>query len=141
VQKPCKSQYRVGAQQRRESLGDVRKVKIDDARKIARQRFASVELGVDPRAGQKPTVTLRKAVDTYLGVKKDTMRPTTFAQAKYHFERLWAPFGDRRVDQITRADVAVRLQEIVKAHGRTSAARARGNLWRPRKGSGSRRTR
>ena len=41
-------QYRVGTQQRRESLGDVRKVKLEDARKIARQRFAQVELGSDP---------------------------------------------------------------------------------------------
>src|SRR5262245_52089783 len=56
------AQYRIGVQQRRESLGDVRKVRIEDARKIARQRFASVELGVDPRASKKPTVTLRKAV-------------------------------------------------------------------------------
>src|SRR5262249_56040366 len=43
-------QFRIGAQQRRESLGDVRKVTLEDARKIARQRFAQVELGVDPAA-------------------------------------------------------------------------------------------
>ena len=36
-------QYRIGAQQRRESLGDTRKVRLDDARKIARQRFAQAE--------------------------------------------------------------------------------------------------
>ena len=43
-------QYRVGVQQRRESLGDVRKVRLEDARKIARQRFAQAELGHDPAA-------------------------------------------------------------------------------------------
>ncbi len=48
-------QYRIGAQQRRESLGDVRKVNLDDARKIARQRFAQVELGVDPAAERRQT--------------------------------------------------------------------------------------
>jgi Arm DNA-binding domain len=41
-------QYRVGGQQRRESLGDTRKVRLDDARKIARQRFAQAELGTRP---------------------------------------------------------------------------------------------
>lgn len=41
-------QYRVGLQQRRESLGDPRKVKLEDARRVARQRFAQAELGVDP---------------------------------------------------------------------------------------------
>ncbi|HWX83591.1 MAG TPA: Arm DNA-binding domain-containing protein, partial [Xanthobacteraceae bacterium] len=43
-------QYRFGLQQRRESLGDVRKVTLEDARKVARKRFAQVELGVDPAA-------------------------------------------------------------------------------------------
>ena len=46
-------QYRVGSQQRRESLGDVRKVRLEDARKVARQRFAQVELGIDPAAERK----------------------------------------------------------------------------------------
>ena len=46
-------QYRIGAQQRRESLGDTRKVRLDDARKIARQRFAQAELGTDPAAERK----------------------------------------------------------------------------------------
>src|SRR6476646_9015054 len=42
--------YRLAAtkEQRRESLGDIRKVALEDARKIARQRFAQIELGVDP---------------------------------------------------------------------------------------------
>ena len=48
--KPWVVQYRAGTQQRRESLGDVRKVGLEDARKIARQRFAQVELGGDPAA-------------------------------------------------------------------------------------------
>ena len=43
-------QYRINGKQRRESLGDVRKVSLEDARKIARQRFAQVELGIDPAA-------------------------------------------------------------------------------------------
>ena len=39
-------QYRIGTQQRRESLGDIRKIGLEAARKIARQRFAKVELGL-----------------------------------------------------------------------------------------------
>jgi hypothetical protein len=42
-------QYRVGRQTRREKLGDTRKVRLDDARGIARKRFAQVELGIDPK--------------------------------------------------------------------------------------------
>jgi integrase len=121
------------------AVGDIRKVPLEDARKIAKRRFASVELGVDPRAGQKPTVTLRKAVDTYLGIKKDTLRPETYRQASYHLLRLWAPLHGRSLAEIARADVAAGLQTIIKNQGRTSAARARGNLsalfgWAQREG-------
>ena len=44
-------QYRIGTRQGRESLGDVRKITLDDARKIARNRFAKVELGIHPGGG------------------------------------------------------------------------------------------
>jgi integrase len=121
-------QFRIAGRQRRETLGDVRKVRLEDARKIARQRFASAELGIDPRASQKTAITLRKAAELYLDGKQVSLRAATFVQVRYHFDKLWKPFAERRLDQITRADVAARLQEIVKAHGRTSAARARANL-------------
>jgi integrase len=133
------AQYRIGGRQRRESLGDVRKVRIEDARKVARQRFASCELGIDPRAGQKPAITLRKAAASYLDVQQDRLRPATFVQLTYHMEKLWKPLLDRELDAIKRADVAARLQELVKTNGRTSAARARANLaalygWAQREG-------
>ena len=40
----------------------------------------------------------------------------------------WAPFRDRPIGSIMRADIAAQLQVILKKHGRTSAARARANL-------------
>ena len=129
-------QYRVGSQQRRESLGDVRKVNLEDARKIARQRFAQAELGNDPaaecakarQAAASAKRTLASVAARYLNAKQDRLRPSTYKQAKRHFETLWAPLGDQPIDALKRASVAARLQEITKAHGRTSAARARGNL-------------
>jgi integrase len=140
-------QYRVGLQQRRESLGDIRKVKLEDARKIARQRFAQVELGVDPAAERAQTrvaataakFTLAIVAARYLAAKADILRPNTYRAAKLHFAVHWQPLGNRPLNGIKRADVAARLQEIVLAHGRTAAARARGNLsalfgWAMREG-------
>jgi integrase len=129
-------QYRAGSQQRRESLGDVRKVNLEDARKIARQRFAQVELGIDPAAERGRSraqavaskLTLAVVAARYLDAKKDMLRPRTFNQAELHFRVHWKPLRDRPIEAIKRADVAARLQELVKGHGRTSAARARGNL-------------
>jgi integrase len=124
-------QYRINGGQRRESLGDTRKIKLDDAKKIARQRFASVELGVDPKAqanGAAPSLTLARVVDRYLAARKDVVRPSTLAAAAHYFAVQWKPFRERPIAGISRAEITARLQEIVTAHGRVSAARARAYL-------------
>jgi integrase len=125
-------QYRINGKQRRESLGDVRKISLDDARKIARQRFAQVELGVDPAAehelARAQALTLGLVIGRYLEAKRDVLRPNTYKAAERYFAAHWKPLHGRPLDAIKRADVAARLQELVKVHGRTSAARARDNL-------------
>jgi integrase len=140
-------QYRVGAQQRRESLGDVRKVEIAAARKIARQRFAQVELGTDPAAERAKAraeaaavkLTLAEVTRRYLNAKADVVRPNTYVQARLHLEQYWQPLAKKPIDAIKLPDVAARLQELIAERGRTAAARARGNLsalfgWAMREG-------
>jgi integrase len=129
-------QYRVNGKQRREGLGDVRKVTLEAARKIARQRFASVELGVDPRAARDKAsaaaaatkLTLAVAAERYLAVKQHTLRPASYAAAQRYFTSHWAPLAARPLGGIGRADVAGQLQVIVKDRGRVGASRARANL-------------
>jgi len=129
-------QYRLGRQQRRESLGDIRRVRIEDARRIARQRFAQVELGIDPvaervaarvQAGAQK-LTLGVVAERYLAAKKHALRASTHKAAERYFAVQWESLRGKPIDTIKRADVAATLQEIIKTNGRTSAARARGNL-------------
>jgi len=140
-------QYRIGRQQRRESLGDVRKITYDQARKIARQRFAQVELGTDPAAERKQALaqasaaklTLAVVACRYLDAKRTMLRASTYEAAERYLTQYWKPLGNCPIETIRRADVAARLQELTKAHGRTSAARARDNLsalygWAMREG-------
>ena len=135
-------QYRIGTQQRRESLGDVRKVKLDDARKIARQRFAQVELGSDPaaeRAAAAARLTLGETAARNLDVKRETMQPGNHKAATRYLNVCWKPLHGRALDEIKRSEVAAQLQELTKLHGRTSAARARDTLsamfsWAMREG-------
>jgi integrase len=126
------AQYRVGAVQRRESLGDIRKIKIDAARKIARKLFAKAELGVDPAAERAKerfgTTTLATIADRYLAGKRDVLRPTSYAAAVHNLNELWRPLRDRPLEAIKRADIALRLQELAQGHGRAAAARARTHL-------------
>jgi integrase len=143
-------QYRVHGQQRRESLGDIRKVLLEAARRIARQRFASAELGTDPAAervkgrteAKAKTLTFEVVAARYLATKKGMVREATYLQIEHHLTKLWAPFSKKPITTITRADVASRLHEIVAEaatdaraqrvpqaqRGKITASRARGNL-------------
>jgi integrase len=147
VSKSWLVQYRVGAQQRRESLGDIREVKLEDARRAARRLFAQVELGIDPGAAKKAgrvaaaaaQLTVARVGERYLDAKQATMRPSSYRDAQRYFTLHWAPLRDRPIAEIARADIAARLQDISKARGPISAARARDALsalfgWAMREG-------
>jgi len=129
-------QYRVGIQQRRESLGDVRKVKLEDARKAARYRFANVELNIDPRAERDRArakaaaarLTLGVVAERYLDAKKAALRPNSYREAERYFTVHWLPLRDRPIEAIRRADIAARMQDLIKTRGPIAASRARVNL-------------
>ncbi|MBR0936700.1 site-specific integrase [Bradyrhizobium jicamae] len=147
-------QYRVGLEQRRKSLGDVRKVTVEDARTIARRRFAQVELGIDPdeeeaqrRADQEANArTFEKLAELYLAaqdarLQDGTLRRNTYIAEERYLRRHCAPLQRKPVAKITFEDVAALLRDLIKAHGPTSAARARGALssffaWCMRQGFG-----
>src|SRR6516165_5248577 len=123
-------QYRVGAQQRRESLGDVRKVKLENARAAARQRFAKVELNIDPRAERARAHakaaaarrTLGVVAERYLDAKKASLRPSSYRDAKRYFTVHCLPLCDRPIEAIRRADVAAWLQDLIKTRGPIAAS-------------------
>jgi integrase len=129
-------QYRFQKATQRESLGDVRKLTVEEARKVARQFFAKVELGVDPReerrkgdaAAEAAKLTFRVVADLYLKAKETKMRPNTYKAAGVYFNVKWAPLHRKPITMIDRKMVAEQLRRIIAEHGSTSAARARGNL-------------
>jgi integrase len=140
-------QYRFQKASQRESLGDVRKLKVEDARKVARQFFAKIELGVDPReekrkadqASEAARLTLKAVSELYLKARESRMRPSTYKAAKDYFEVKWAPLHRKPVGAIDRKAVSEQIRRITSDHGATSAARARGNLsamfaWAMREG-------
>lgn len=129
-------QYRVGIEQRRKSLGDVRKVTLEDARGIARKRFAQIELGIDPDAEEEKrrvdqaadAQTFEKAVDLYLEAQKPRVRPNTYVAEERYLQRHCKPIQKKPVSKISFEEIASLLRALVREHGPTSAARARGAL-------------
>jgi integrase len=137
LNKTFRIQFRVGLQQRSKHL-DARKVKLDDARKVARHLFAQAHLGVDPaaekakaRASAAATkLTLGAVADRYLAVKADAVKLGRFSQSTYtaavrYFTMHWAPLRDRPIADIKRVEVAARLQELTAKHGRSAAGKSR----------------
>jgi integrase len=140
LSKTFRIQFRVGLQQRSKHL-DVRKVKLDDARKVARQLFAQAHLGVDPAAEKAKArassatakLTLGAVADRYLAGKADAVKLGRFSQSTYtaavrYFAMHWAPLRDRPIDDIKRVEVAARLQELTANNGRSAAGKARSAL-------------
>ena len=139
------AQYRADGQQRRQTLGDVRKVDLDAARAAAKTLFAKVTLGADPQADRaeakvRAALTLGSIADKYLAQKKSKLRASTFNADKRYLTKHWGPLRTVPVHKIKLRDVAARVGEIVEAHGATAAARARSALsavfaWAIREGT------
>jgi integrase len=129
-------QYRIGTATRRKSVGDVRKITVEDARSVARKRFAQIELGIDPDAEEEKrrteqasdARTFEKAVLAYLEAQKPKMAPNTYVAADRYLSRHCGPLQKKPVAKITFEDIAELIRDLVQKHGQTSAARARGAL-------------
>jgi integrase len=129
-------QHRVKGISRREVLGDPRRITLDDARKIARARFAKGELGIDPAADRAKAraeadaakLILGTVADRYVESRRPVVRASTSGKLTRSFKVYWKPLRHRPIADIKRAEVAARLGEIVKDHGRASAAAARSTL-------------
>jgi integrase len=115
------------------TIGDVRKMSLENAVKIARQHFAEARLGIHA-AGDKAKAraaakqTLGATADRYLQIKQRTFRASTYKAAVRYFAQHWGPLRACPLEGVSRRDVAMRLQELTAQNGRTAAARARNHL-------------
>jgi integrase len=129
-------QYRIGTATRRKSLGDVRKITVEDARSVARKRFAQIELGIDPDAEEarrdaeqaSHARTFEKVVVLYLEAQKPKMARNTYVAADRYLSRHCGPLQKKPLTKVTFEDVAGLIRELIQKHGETSAARARSSL-------------
>jgi integrase len=126
-------QYRVHGRQRRQSIGDARRIDLKAARDAARKTFAEVALGGDPQGNKtdaqaRAAVTIGPLFDQYLEIKKPKVRRSTYVADHRYLTNYWKPARRLPIDAVNRRMVASRLNDIVKEHGSTAAARARQSL-------------
>lgn len=127
------AQYRVGAKQRRVTLGKLTTLDPDAARKAAKQVLAKAGLGQDHQAEQKEqqaraAVTFKAIADLYLAHSEKSQKPKTQSERKRHLTRDWKPFHTRSVHEVDRRSVAARLHVIADEHGPIASNRARATL-------------
>lgn len=127
------AQYRLGAKQRRVTLGTTETVDPDEARKRAREALAKVSLGADPqsekRAAQEQAgVTLGSVLPRYLAFAARRQRTSYHADVKRYLERHWGPLAEVALNTITRATVSHRLGINSADVGPFAANRARAAL-------------
>jgi integrase len=126
-------QYRASGRQRRETLGDARRVTLKAARAAAQKRFATVALGGDPQeakaeAKARAAILIGPLADRYLAEKKPVVRTNTYVADHRYLTSYWKALRPMSVDRVNRRIVAARLGEIGQEHGVTAAARARQSL-------------
>ena len=128
------AQYRMGAKQRRVSLGSAEAMDPDEARRRARDVIAKVQLGGDPqvdkqRARAQAHDTLGTCIGKYLSnYAERNMAPRTLAEVRRSLNKHWKPLHETGVHKIIRVSVASRLSEIGKENGPFAANRARAYL-------------
>ena len=127
------AQYRVGAKQRRVTLGKLATLDPEVARKAAKQVLAKADLGQDHQAERharqaKAAVTFKAIADQYLAHAEKAHKAKTHLERTRYLNRDWKPFHARSVHEIDRREVAARLHVLAAEHGPVAANRARATL-------------
>jgi integrase len=128
-------QPRVHGRSVKNTIGDVNKISLEYATKIARKHFAEARLGIlgadkakAKAEAAEAKLTLARVAEQYLKAKDGVLSDGTYAAAARYFEKHWGPLGSLPLNHIDRRIVAARLRELIDEHGRSSASRARTNL-------------
>jgi integrase len=127
-------QYRHAGASRRLLLGAGEVLGAEQARVMAKKALGRVANGEDPQASKldrrgKDRHTLKATVADYLAVKEREVRTRTYVEtARYLTGPYFKPLHSLALDQITRKDVASRLNRISLDSSSIVAGRARATL-------------
>jgi integrase len=126
-------QYRLGGSQRRYTLGSTSVLTLEEARHKARKVLVDVGEGKDPAAQRDAQnaaagLLFSSAVNDYLKVCAQDLRPRTLTEYTRYLKELWKPLNKLPLDKITFSVVAAHLRTIAEKYSNTQANRARSCL-------------
>ena len=95
-----------------------------DARKRAQALIGAVRDGGDPsqaRARARALPTLGEAVEDWLRIKETHVAASTLARYRRGVRATSTGWRTRRLDRVTREDIALRFNEVTRKHGKVDA--------------------
>jgi integrase len=121
-------QYRIGAKQRRISLGSVSAISSARAHELAGELHARVRLGEDPAATKaeervRAIETMGATLDAYLAHKRAHLKPSSLIEIERHLRKNCRPLHGLRLDKIDRRTIAARLNALATNNGPVTANR------------------
>jgi integrase len=128
------AQYRVGAKQRRVTLGTVENLDAQAARQRAKDVLSKVHLGGDPQSEKaerraQASVTVDAMAERYLAERAaKRLKPRSFEEVERHLKKHWSALSCLPIRSVTRGDVAAQLGRIAKDNGPFASNRARASL-------------
>jgi integrase len=140
-------QYRIGAKQRRISLGSVSAISPGRAHELAGDLHARVRLGQDPAATKaeervRAVETMGATLDAYLAHQRARLKARSLAEIERHLRKNCRPLHGLRLDKIDRRTVAGRITVLAANNGPVTANRVAAALsaffgWAIREGLAS----
>jgi integrase len=101
----------------------------DTARAEAKRKLGLLVSGIDPASEKvRSAETFGGEVERYLERKRQGMKPRAFAEVERHLLAHAKPLHRRRLTEIDRRTIAVRLAEIEQASGPVARNRVRSSL-------------
>jgi len=116
---------------RRVTLGDMRAVSLDDARKKAREHLSRANLGHDPqaeKAAARRAVRLVVLIDAYLADVKSKHSARYHVEVERHLRKQALRLHHQAAAGITRADIDRLITAVRSENGPVAANRLRSSL-------------
>jgi integrase len=127
------AQYRIGKKQGRETIGNVAKITLDDARKTARKVFDNVANNINPadvraEAERKIEQAVPPLIKRFLAHFKPSWSPKYHSDTERALMVYFQGLHAKSLTSITRADVSAELAAIQRERGDVTRNRARAAL-------------
>ncbi|HYG25952.1 MAG TPA: integrase family protein [Caulobacteraceae bacterium] len=116
---------------RRVTLGDLRTVKLDAARRKAEELLSRARLGEDPQAERQAArraVRVRPLVDDYLSYARKRLTQRSYGEVERHLMKACVSLHHIPASSIDRAEVVRLLDKIASTSGPIAANRVRASL-------------